>query len=707
MSRFSVEAVFRAIDKISNPVKGMTNSTNKFSRQLRKDFAQAQRSVENFHKSVKQKLASGLKMALATGVMALGLGLGLVAREFVSFDHAIVSSTAKFNDLVPGTERARKAMEDLRKVARQVGANTQFTPTEAAKGLDYLAMAGFTSVQAMTMLPGVVNLATIANVDLARSTDIASDALGAFGLMTKDATKLEINFTRLQDVMAKTVTSTNTNMEDLFEAIKFGAPAFTIAGQSMEAFNAVAGRMAANGIKGTNAGTALRAGMIRLSAPPKAAAAALDKMSIKIADSSGKMRNIVDIMKDMEVKLKTMTPIQRTAALAAIFGKNAFSAWASVLNEGVSNTEDLYKSLLKANGASEAMAAEIRKSLLNRLKSLGSAATELGFKFMVAFEKQGGNAIDKLTKAVRDFDPTPIIDGIKTVGQIIVFLWGIIKPLLPFIGSMVVAWYAYKAALFIVAAQQAITNAIMAANPIGLIIIAIGILVGLVITLYMNWDKLSTKMKVFLGIISYIVLGPLGLLLFGFVALAKNAGGVKNAFIVLGKIIMKALLSPVNLLIYAIRALLFTLSKIPVVGDKFKGAYQAVSEFQDKINNPFKITEFDEEKKRKRRESFDAFTSMIPKQLHDKYFQKQRSASFNTFASMIPKQLHDKYFPKQKSEAGNHNQSPTTQRESFFQSYINQINQGRLTIQNNSKNDVDHNGRPIPSGSSVMVPTSG
>jgi len=684
MSRFSVEAVFKAIDHMTAPIAKMQGSTTSFSKHLRRDFAKAQRSVENFNRSVRQKTAQGLKMALTGGVMALGVGLGYVAREFVNFDHAIVSATAKFNDLVPGSENAKKAMEELREVARKIGAETQFTPTDAAKGLDFLAMAGFKSKQAMALLPGVVNLATIANTDLGRATDIASDMLGAFGMATKEALDnpaiLAKNFTRVQDVVAKTITSTNTNMEDLFEAMKFGGPAFTSAGQSLETFNAIAGRMASSGIKGSNAGTALRSAMVRLQKPTKDVLLGLQQFGLSQEDliKDGKLMDMVDIMKLMEERGKGLTDVQRNSALSAITGKNAFSAWAAVFKEGVWQSEALKKSLQNSTGASAAMSAEIRKSLLNRLKSLGSAATELGFKFMVAFEKQGGNAIDKLTKFVRDFDPTPIIEGLKFIAKVFVFVIGVIRDFWPLIVTLIAIWKGYQAVLFVAAAAQQIMNVVMMANPIGLIIIGVALLIAGIVTLYRNWDSLSLKAKIFFGILSFALMGPFGLIIVGFIALAKHVGGVQNAFIVLGKIIVRVLLAPINLLILSIEGILYMMSKIPGVGGKFKGAYEAVSGFRGRINKPFEITEFEE----KKRESFGVFKSMMPENMR---------------------------VGGQGATTAGSGQAPTTSR-SVFSSTIEKMQKQIVDININNQSDNPVNvgrGRPIHRGSRAIVPASG
>ena len=267
--RFSIAATFKAIDKITTPLNKMTGSTRKFSKAIKTDFAKAQRQVERLGRSIKQNLGRALRTGVTAGLIGVTAALGIATAEFIEFDKSIVGATAKFKDIDTSATNIDDTLQTLRKSARKVGAETQFSATQAAQGLSFLGMAGLTSVQSMELLPKVVGLATVANVDLATSTDIASDAMGSFGLSVDDSEQLSKNLTRVLDVMAKTITSTNTDTEILFETIKLGAPSFTAAGQSMETFSAIAGRMASSGIKATTAGTSLRSMVTRLEKPTK------------------------------------------------------------------------------------------------------------------------------------------------------------------------------------------------------------------------------------------------------------------------------------------------------------------------------------------------------------------------------------------------------------------------------------------------------
>lgn len=513
---FSIEAVFKAIDRMSNPLKGMSRNTNQFSRALRTDFAKAQRQVDKFSRNLKQKLGRGLRTVMLGIGLAAVAGLGLAAKEFVAFEQAVTSASAKFG---PAFQKGTEGFEQLQDAARGIGATTEFSATQAAEGLDFLALAGFSAEQAMSLLPGVVDLATASATDLATASDIASDSLGAFGLMSEDSAQLGLNLARTMDVMARTTTTSNTDLTTLFETVKKGAASFTAAGQSLESFNALAGVMANAGVKGAEAGTSLRNVMLKLANPTGEAENLLKSLGVVTADSEGNFRDIVDILADVENGLVGMGTQQRTAALATIFGARTVTGINVLLAEGSDSLRTYRDQLEGATGAASEMATTMRGSLQNQLATLKSAALELGFKFIEAFQEKGAGAISKLTELVSNFDPTPIIDGISKGFTIVSKFANVVKNLAPLILTVVGALALYKAIMigsaiatailtnavavfraiqFIMiavtqgmTAAQAALNGVMMANPIGLIIVAIAILIGLTILIIKNWDKVK------------------------------------------------------------------------------------------------------------------------------------------------------------------------------------------------------------------------
>ena len=157
-------------------------------------------------------------VAFAAVGLSATLMIGSVARDFATFDNAMLTSASKFSDLDLSIQSGVDTYNRMKTVARQVGATTKFTSAQAAEGLNYLAMAGFNAEQAMVALPQTTNLAIVANTDLARATDITTDSLGAFNLMSQDTAQLQKNLGRVNDVYAKTVNPhlNHLNLDDLF-----------------------------------------------------------------------------------------------------------------------------------------------------------------------------------------------------------------------------------------------------------------------------------------------------------------------------------------------------------------------------------------------------------------------------------------------------------------------------------------------------------
>ena len=397
---------------MSDKFDKMGKNARRFGKTSEKAFKKANKSALNFKSVMGGILAAG---GISRGLSLLGSGISTVADEFLGFDNAVTSASAKFKGLDLTTKEGQKTLEELRKTARKVGAETEFNAKQAAEGLDFLALSGMNAEQAMALLPGVTNLATVAQVDLGTATDIATDSLGAFGLMTKDTGQLTTNFNRVQDVMAKTTATSNTNLTDLFEAVQKGAPDFVNAGQSMETFSAMAGIMANAGKKGSEAGTVLRNVMLRLAKPTKEAQEALDALSVTTRDSQGNFRDSVDILADLEKGLVGKGTAEKAAALGTIFGARQTGAITILLKEGTEAIRTYRSELEAAGGSSEKMAEIMRGSLTNQLASLKSAAIEVGFQLFEAFSGEGAGAIQVFTEILRGIDLTPFIEIIKTV----------------------------------------------------------------------------------------------------------------------------------------------------------------------------------------------------------------------------------------------------------------------------------------------------
>ena len=511
-----VETVFRGKDQISSQYNRMGKGADKFANRTDRAFRKATKSAQGF-----QSVTSSILKASAVqkSIAMLGEGVQSVTKDFIGFDDALFSASAKFSDVDMSTQQGLKTFKALGDAARKTGAATQFNATQSAQALNFLALAGFNAGQAMKALPGLADFATAAEMDdLGRAVDIASDSLGAFGMATKDATKLQENLTRISDVFAKTQATSNTTVEALFEAVAKGAPTIQATGQSLTTFAALSGIMANSSLKAGEAGTQLRNVMLRLAHPSKEAGRTLRALGVQVRDENNNFRDMVDIIGDFEKGLDGLGNAQKAQALSIIFGQRAITGMSILLQSGTKGLKDYRQSIDDSTGASERMASIMRQSLGNRIKSLQSAATELGFKFLDAFKKNGVGSIDSITEAIRNFDPMAMIQGIKEVATVIGDVLTVTRSLLVIMSPLIAATLTYKtvvmataaaqkamgAAVFVyqlltnslkltLAAQTAL-NIAMSLNPIGLILAAVVALGGALYLLYNKWDVVKKAM---------------------------------------------------------------------------------------------------------------------------------------------------------------------------------------------------------------------
>lgn len=511
MANFAVSTRFTGKDLISRTFDGMGKNASKFGIRSTKAFRDASRGASRFKDIVKGILTAGAIQKVLSG---LTMGLRSVTNQFIDFDDAIVGATVRFKDIGPDAADFNKQLKILKDTAREAGATTEFTAAQAAKGLDFLARAGFNSVEAIGALNSMINLATASGEDFATVADMSSDLLGAFGLAVDDSAQKIENLNRLNDVLVKSANSANVTIETMFETMKDAAPIGVKLGISLEEVAAATAFLGGAGIKGSKAATALKNSFLNLAALPKKTADALKEINVTVDDGTGNMKKFSTILKDIGTKLKGVGTLKTAKILDAIFGKRAIAGAANLIS-GVKAVEDFEQSLRDADGVAQRTADILRKSLGNRLKALGSAATEFGFKFLEAFEVNGKKGIDVLTNAIRQFDPTPIINGLQLVVNIITKLFNITRLFAPELLIVAGGFIAYGTALKAIAllgtiksfllfasalktaaAAQGILNAVMLANPIGLVVAGITAAIALFVFLERKFGVLTFIFKV-------------------------------------------------------------------------------------------------------------------------------------------------------------------------------------------------------------------
>lgn len=481
-NRFSIEAVFKAVDNITAPVNRIHARMERFSHNVARGAKRLKALDDGMGRVHSGMMRVGQSVAVA-GVMA-GAAMANVAKTGMDFEQTLTNAAAKF----PGQVRkGTDAFAALEAAAKRVGSETEFTASQSAEALNYLAMAGFDVEQSIAALPGVVDLATAAQIELGQATDIATDSLGAFALSTKDPIQLSKNLARINDVMARTTTTANTNMVDMFEAIKEGAPVATAAGASIETFSALVGELANSGIKGGNAGTTLKNVFLRLAAPVGASAAMLKTLGVRTKDAQGNLRDVTDILGDLNKGLTGMGTADRSAALNEIFGKIPIAGVNVLLQSGSERLKQYRAQLENAGGAAGEMAATMRDTTTGDLKSLESAVE--GVKLEL-FDVVSGPLRDMIkgmtdwTRANKDAIKSGLKDALVWLRDSL----PVIVDKIERIGKIVGVFYMVAAAVKVATIAMAAFNFMMAANPF----VAIGIAIAAVVALlYVFWPEIS------------------------------------------------------------------------------------------------------------------------------------------------------------------------------------------------------------------------
>jgi TP901 family phage tail tape measure protein len=406
---FVIKTDFRAADKFSPVLKKLGIRVDQTGRRIDRSFRRATKSASVFGGVLKGVVVAG---AIQRGAMAANLAIRSLSDEFLEFDKNITKAVAR---IPGGMDRSSDAFKRFSNIARVEAAKTEFTAGQTAQAVEQLSLAGFSVEQTASTLPGVLKLATNAEVEVADATRMATKTLGAFGLRTKDNAQLVTNMTRVNDAFSVAISSASLNMEDLFEVLKFGGPAARAAGQDIETFAVLTGVLADSSVDASIAGTSLRSMFLSLAAPVPKASNLIKKLKLNIFDANGDFNDFVDIVGQLEKATSKMGEGQRLATLKILFGKRAVNAADILIRKGVKGLNEYRDSVRGAGGASDKMSKTIRQSLAVRLGILKSALVELGFKFIQAFGGKTGKTIDDLIKSVNRFDVKPVVAALKEI----------------------------------------------------------------------------------------------------------------------------------------------------------------------------------------------------------------------------------------------------------------------------------------------------
>lgn len=395
-------------------------------------------------------------------------------------------------------------LQKLRDKAREMGAKTKFSASEAADAMSYMAMAGWKTGEMLDGVEGIMNLAAASGEDLATTSDIVTDALTAFGLKASDSA-------HFSDILAAASSNANTNVSLMGETFKYVAPVAGALGISAEDTAEAVGLMANAGIKGSQAGTSLRSILTRLATDAGASSKSLgalgvltEELGVEFYDANGKVRDFGDILKDARKQWKSLSEEDASRFAKKIAGEEGISAWLSMMNAAPEDIAKLSGAISNCDGAAGKMAATMQNNLKGQLTVLKSQAEELAIGFGTELMPVAQDLVGVASSAVQAF--SGLDDGTKKFIVYAGLAAAAMGPLTTGIGSVVTAGgklvstvgtmaTAFSTAGGGIAGVGSALTAVI--GPAGLALLAIGGVAAVGIALYKDLHRGSEALDEF------------------------------------------------------------------------------------------------------------------------------------------------------------------------------------------------------------------
>lgn len=349
------------------------NEAGKKLEEFGNKFTKVSKKIDN--------MGSKLTTSLTLPILAIGTAAVTTGNDFekqMSRVQAIAGAT-------------KEELEKLTNQAIDLGASTSFSASEVASGMENLASAGFTTSEIMEAMPGLLDLAASSGADLATASEIAASAIRGFGLEASKST-------HVADVFAEAAARTNAQTEDMGEAMKYVAPVAKTVGLSIEETAAAIGIMSDAGIKGSQAGTTLRSGLVRIVKPTKQVKEAMEKLNVEFYNSDGTMKSLTEIVAVLQKSTADLTDETKNQALAQIFGTEALSGMLALVNRGSDELSNMTKSFEDADGAASKMADTMLDNTSGAIEELKGSFESAG----IAIQKTLAPYIKDLAKKIQE-----------------------------------------------------------------------------------------------------------------------------------------------------------------------------------------------------------------------------------------------------------------------------------------------------------------
>lgn len=466
-----------------------------------KDFNTKMKSVG----SQTSKLGNNMKSVGKTMTTAMAVPMGLMGGAVIKFGSDYEATMSKVQAM---TGANGKEMDKLGGTAKKLGETTKYSASEVAEGMSFLGMAGFKTNDIIKSMPGLLNLATAGGLDLAKASDIASNILTGFGMSAGEAG-------HMADVLAYASSNSNTNVEQLGDAMKYLAPTAKSLGWGLEDATSAVMALSDAGIQGEMAGSTFATSLTRLSKPTKEMDKVMSELGLTFFDAQGNMKSLPTILSDMEKATGGLTQEQKASALSTLFGMEAYKSWSVLLDAGSEKVDKNARALENADGKAKQMADTMANNLKGKTDSLKSSLEAVAISIYEQFAPAIGSIVDKATEAVRWFNS--LSDGTKktlvtiglfgagisvavlVLGTMVSMLGSVITgigAIIPVVTSVISVMSKMRTAMNLASLLPMITS------PVGLIVLAIGTIIAIGILVWQNWDTIKAKAIEIWGYIS-------------------------------------------------------------------------------------------------------------------------------------------------------------------------------------------------------------
>lgn len=388
--KVEVELFFNADGAVAK-IRGVDGKFIKLGKTVKKTEQSTTKSFGRISADAKKFLGP---FGAAGALSSTAVALGHMARAVIDTGMKFEQSMARVGALSGATSAE---LDLLTSKARELGATTVFSATEAAEGMQFLAMAGFNTSQIIQAMPGLLDQAAAGQIDLGRAADITSNVLSGFGLAAAESG-------RVADVLTKASISSNTTIEGLGQSMAFVAPVAASLGLELEELTAATGILGDAGIQATRAGTALRGSLLQLATPSRIQRELMDELGFSFTKADGSTKSLAEVVDDLQEKTKNMTAAQRTSTLAVLVGAEAASGFTTLISAGSEKLREFTEELNNSAGTAGEVAAKQIDTLSGSLRLLNSALDNLSITVFDSIKDTLQDVVEGATLKVSEFE---------------------------------------------------------------------------------------------------------------------------------------------------------------------------------------------------------------------------------------------------------------------------------------------------------------